>query len=305
MRNATSGSRSDAHATKSGVSGIGKASGAREKRPAGRPKREATRRCEVEVTNEKNGKKTTALLGGGRWAGFKAGMRAAAIDAGLDFTPAAMAAWRARGIDVMPPCEAERESRAMVPPSMNARGLESWVEERMSTQSPAKATRRLYLLPRGMANGGPQARERPRAKEQLLLWGRMAMEKKVRAVEAEGGLGMEAVRGLSLDLEVAEAAFEEAITVEATGLTMKVGTRKGAVLGPAAMANCACATCANARFEARAKKVVVVVGSDTCRRSITKGEEVLVHYSSPSDEVWMCPRCEKQIVCAPDCWCRR
>ena len=127
----------------------------------------------------------------------------------------------------------------------------------------------------------------------------------MRAVKGRGGLGLEAVRGLTLDLEIAEATFEESVTVEATGVVMRIGTRKGAVLGPASMANCACAMCANARLEARAKGVVAVVGSDACRRSIMKGEEVLVHYESPSDEVWICPKCKEQIVCAPDCWCRK
>ena len=142
-------------------------------------------------------------------------------------------------MDVLPPSEAEVASHSLQPP--NGCDLERWVEAQIFTQSPAKVKRRVYLLPRTMAKDGKEERERPRARKQLLLWAEMAGGKRVRAVVADGGLGLIAERGLTVDMELARAQFDEKTTLEATGVTMKVGKRKGAVLGPPSLANCACA----------------------------------------------------------------
>ena len=81
VKNATPGSKSGVRVATSGAGGSGKVSKTREKRSVGRPMREKTKRCVVEITDEESGNKTTAMLGGGGWQGFKAGIRAAAIDA--------------------------------------------------------------------------------------------------------------------------------------------------------------------------------------------------------------------------------
>ena len=95
-------------------------------------------------TSVVDGTPNTVDVGGGAWEGYKAGMRAAAISAGMAFDDAALASWQKRKIDVVPATEAEEANRALKPD--NGVDLYRWVESNVTTESPARAKRNGYVL---------------------------------------------------------------------------------------------------------------------------------------------------------------
>ena len=285
-------------------SGSGVGSGGRDREnPVGRPRgRPGKRRLHTETSVE-DGTPKTVDIGGGAWEGYKAGMRAAAISAGMAFDDAALASWQKRKIDVVPATEAEEANRALKPD--NGVDLYRWVESNVTTESPARARRNGYVLPRRMARNQAGRRELGRAKQHLVMWAAMARDGKVEAVAADGGLGLRAKTGLSVDLEIATAELCERVDLEATGLVIQTASKRGAAIGPAALANCSCLGCANARLEVQASgKVCLKVGTETWQKSIPAGGEVLIHHARPHGETWYCPVCRAAIVCAPDCRCQ-
>ena len=272
--------------------------------PVGRPRGRPGKKRLFTETSVDDGTPNTVDVGGGAWEGYKAGMRAAAISAGMAFDDATLASWRKRKIDVVPATAAEQANRALKPG--NGIDLYRWVEANVTTESPSRARRNGYVLPRRMARGQAERREIGYAKRHLVMWAEMARDDKVEAVAADGGLGLRAKRtGLVVDLEIATAELCERVDLEATGLVIQTASKRGAAIGPAALANCSCLGCANARLEVQASgKVCLKVGTETWQKSIPAGGEVLIHHARPHGETWYCPACRAAIVCAPDCRCQ-